>query len=513
MAWSAALLEYLEGDRSAEVWLVEVYQSSSEPGADGYTMSNCAGYGDEVLVAGPPRISGARVTPVVWSSTIGACSIQLVGDLSTAMQHIARGTVCRVLLGRPTVPTGRLLWGQPGLPFETVFWGQVWSLTGSAPSYVLELRDPIQAIDGRMAIGVTELFSGLGATTLTADAAAADTTLTVASTTNWVYDQFGSGYGLLKIENEYIAFTGTTATTFTGCIRGSLGTTADAYVIGDAVAGVALLQGHPLDVARRVLLSHSEAGNGAFDTYDYRWGLAIRQTLVDVEDIERWKVIVAVASGSYVWNVVSETIQDAPGSWLTGMLSRAGLFLTTRHGLLTIRAATSPLVTLGDPPLLDLTITDDDIVAGWGSINVEAWASEYNVEYLLVAATTESGTTTTSATGDGLYAATLPAARLIEYDVSDLVRQNESEVRTEMLNRLALMAQRVPEAVTFTAAGMRLAQLTPGDVVYFETTRAGLRFAYPPRRCWVAQVSPDWSRNTVQVRVLAYPGTFEEFES
>jgi len=505
MAWSPGLLAYLERDRAAEVWLVEVYQSNSEPGADGYTMSSCAGYGDEVLIAGPPRISGARVTPVSWSSTIGACSIQLVGDLSTAMQHIARGSVCRVSLGRPNV--------RPPVPDEVIFWGQVWSLTGTAPSYTLELRDPIQAIDGRMSKTTLELFSGMGATTLTVNAAAGDVTLTVTSTANWVWDQNGSGLGLIKIASEYILFTGTTATTFTGCTRAALGSTAAAYVVGDAVAGVVYLNGHPLDIARRVLLSHSELGNGAFSTYDYRWGLAIRQTLVDVEDVERWKAIVGVATGTYLWGVVSETIQDAPGSWLTGILSRAGMFLTTRHGLLTIRAATSPLITLGDPPLLDLTITDDDIVAGWGSINVEAWASEYGVEYLLVAVTTQSGTTTTSATDDGYYAATLPAARLIEYDVSDLVRANESEVRTEMINRLALMARRVPEAVTFTAAGMRLAQLTPGDVVYFGTTRAGLRFAYPPRRCWVSQVSPDWSRNTVQVRVLAYPGTHEEFES
>src|SRR3990167_7332674 len=83
MAWSHDFLAYIEGDRRAEVWLVEVYQSGSEPGADGYTMSSCAGYGDEVRIAGPPRISGGRVTPVAWSSTIGACSIPLVGPLTT----------------------------------------------------------------------------------------------------------------------------------------------------------------------------------------------------------------------------------------------------------------------------------------------------------------------------------------------------------------------------------------------------------------------------------------------
>lgn len=509
MAWSHHTLAYLEGDRFGEVWLVEVYQSGSEPGADGYAMSNIDGYGDEVLLAGAPRISGARVTPVTWSSTVGACSIPLAGNLTAAMQHLARGTVCRVLMGRPGVATA---------DFETIFWGQVWSLTGSGAAYTLELRDPIQAIDGRMARDVPQLFNGLPNTTLTADPGAGGTTLDVAATGGWSWDQDGEGIGLVKIESEYITFTGLTATTFTGCTRGALGTTAAAHAIGVTVSAVAYLKGHPLDIVRRVLLTHADAGNSAWDDYPVSWGLGIRQTLVDLDDIADWKAgIVTVAAGSYVWGVVSETIQESPGSWLTSMLSRAGLFFTVRQGLLTVRAACSPLVSLGDPPLLSLTITDDDIVAGWASINTEAWASEYSVEYLLVSATTEASSSTTAASGDGSFAATLPAARLIDYDVSDLVRSNETEVQTEMLNRLALMAQRVPEAITITCAGMRLAQLTPGDVVYFSSSRAGIRWEYVDgtagRRCWVAQVSPDWDRNTVQLRLLAYPATSEVFES
>ena len=521
MAWSHDFLAYIEGDRRAEVWLVEVYQSGSEPGADGYTMSSCAGYGDEVRIAGPPRISGGRVTPVAWSSTIGACSIPLVGPLTTAMQHLARGTVCRVLLAHI----------EPGIApvWEVIFWGQVWSITGGGVSYALELRDPLQAIDGRMARDVPALFQGLPNTYLTADPGAGGVTLNVGSTGGWTWDQLGEGIGLVKIDSEYITFTGLTATTFTGCTRGALGTPAAAHptpvydigpplVQGATVSCIPYLKGHPLDIVRRVLLSHPDAGNSEWDDYPVNWGLGIRQTLVDIDDIGDWKRdIVKVASGTYQWGVVSETIQESPGSWLTGMLSRAGLFLTTRHGLLTCRAATSPLITIGDPPLLGLTITDTDIVAGWAAITTEAWASEYSVEYLLVSATTEASSSTTAASGDGSFAATLPAARLIDYDVSDLVRSNEAEVQTEMLNRLALMAQRIPEAITFTSAGMRLAQLTPGDVVYFSSARAGIRWTYTDgtvgRRCWVAQVSPDWSRNTVQVRLLAYPATSDVFES
>ena len=55
-------------------------------------------------------------------------------------------------------------------------------------------------------------------TTLTADTFAADKTLNVTSTTGWP-----DTYGLLKIGNEIITYTGKTDTTFTGCARGFSG--------------------------------------------------------------------------------------------------------------------------------------------------------------------------------------------------------------------------------------------------------------------------------------------------
>ena len=57
-----------------------------------------------------------------------------------------------------------------------------------------------------------------GTTNLPADISASDTTITVASTKG-----FPSSYGLIKIDDEIISYTGKTDTTFTGCIRGFSG--------------------------------------------------------------------------------------------------------------------------------------------------------------------------------------------------------------------------------------------------------------------------------------------------
>ena len=60
----------------------------------------------------------------------------------------------------------------------------------------------------------------VGVTTISAGISTSDTTITVPSTKG-----FPSEYGLLKIDDEIISYTGITSTTFTGCIRGFSGIT------------------------------------------------------------------------------------------------------------------------------------------------------------------------------------------------------------------------------------------------------------------------------------------------
>ncbi len=63
---------------------------------------------------------------------------------------------------------------------------------------------------------VPEVISGT--TSLSADITSSDTTITVTSTKG-----YPSSYGLIKIDDEIISYTGKTETTFTGCIRGFSG--------------------------------------------------------------------------------------------------------------------------------------------------------------------------------------------------------------------------------------------------------------------------------------------------
>lgn len=69
-------------------------------------------------------------------------------------------------------------------------------------------------------------------TALTANAGSADSTIQVADTSA---PGFASANGVLTIDSEQILYTGKTATTFTGCVRGFNGSTAAAHTSGAPV--------------------------------------------------------------------------------------------------------------------------------------------------------------------------------------------------------------------------------------------------------------------------------------
>lgn len=82
------------------------------------------------------------------------------------------------------------------------------------------------------------------------------TTITVDSTTGFLLPaDAGTLKTYIKIDDEIIEYTGTTSTTFTGCVRGSLGTTAAAHDDDQDVNSFYELNGTALDLALKLMLS------------------------------------------------------------------------------------------------------------------------------------------------------------------------------------------------------------------------------------------------------------------
>ena len=127
------------------------------------------------------------------------------------------------------------------------------------------------------------IFKGLSK--LTADCSAGDATLNVVSTA--AFPAATGGVCYLRIGDEAISYTGKTATSFTGCARGQLGSVAAAHTADDEVLNFVVLQGHPLTLALQILTSTGLGTNGPYDTLPACAGLGIAQDLVDIATFEQ----------------------------------------------------------------------------------------------------------------------------------------------------------------------------------------------------------------------------------
>jgi hypothetical protein len=89
---------------------------------------------------------------------------------------------------------------------------------------------------------------GPGRTTVTVDPGSGGTTVTVTDTSSFIDDNSSAISQLIQIDSEIILFTGYTSTTFTGCTRGYMGTTAAAHSIGAVVTPMGSAAACPIDL-------------------------------------------------------------------------------------------------------------------------------------------------------------------------------------------------------------------------------------------------------------------------
>lgn len=82
-----------------------------------------------------------------------------------------------------------------------------------------------------------------------------DTSCTVLNTSGMIPSNTANVISYVRINDEIIKYTGVTATTITGMIRGQFGTAATAHDLGDSVETVYNITDAPLDMALRLMLS------------------------------------------------------------------------------------------------------------------------------------------------------------------------------------------------------------------------------------------------------------------
>ena len=504
MAWSAAFLTELENRTRSLCLLLEVYEVYHEPQV-AWSVGSHPGLGDAAgLLLTGLSAQGSTVEARAWTSTIGAWSVEVAGDLAEICAHLTRGTIVRLRAG---------FQGWSAVDFETIAIGQVRNITGTPPAWVIQVYDLYSAFRQTLEVtrGLNYLFADVGNTTiLTLAYTPGDGTLFVTSTAG--FDMF-DGLGVVLITPSsgdpfYLSYTGTTATTFTGLTSGLLGTTAVTSALGDVVADVAYLEGHPLDLARQIIASR-DGTNGPWDVRSD--GLGISDDLIDHDDIEAYRdTVMVVSSGTYAWQYAQTArVEDGYG-WLESWLAAGAMVLAVRQGLLTIRAVQDSLTA---PYHSGITITDRDVAA---FEDYEAFETSHLPEYTFMQVSALLANSGASWPTSASTAATLPQSETLEYDVRDRAHANAGPICNEQHARVEESSGRVPERLVMRCVGLRLAQLAILDVVTLNlTTRIASRrdgaLGFPGREAVVEEVSPDWAGGRVRVAVWVYPESDDAF--
>jgi hypothetical protein len=509
MAWSARFIEELAAPVRTPIWIFEAVSAGDAPIGAPVRFSSAPGYGDHLLLGlRGVRVQGQTLSPSTCSTTIGAFTVEIVGDAGALFANITKGTVCLVRLGFS---------GWAESDFEIVALGQVVNFRrGRALRWDVECRDLFSAARSRLSLtpGELALFYDLdkGATTyLISDYTVGDTTIEEGSASDWFQRETG-GVGAVIIDNGsdtpfYLLWDGRT-----GSLRDvyepsaeHFGTTRVDAPAGSSVLPSAYLSGHPCDVVRRLLTSGS--GTGTYDDYPDAWGIGIPDFFLDHEDIETFRDSVVVpSSGAWSWDlIVTEPVTDGL-AWIQGELARAGMFLAMRQGLITVRALQAQGTTTYAYHT-NLTITDEDIadVLEWEAFDSDAGDEAAEVE---VTTLDESLATETTATDEDPV--TLPAEETRAFDLGSRVWSNRGAVRAEVLARVQESALRLPERLRLRLVPLSWAQLAPGDPVFLTTSQISGRLdggAYDGRGAIVVEVSPDYIGGYVDVALLVYPQT------
>lgn len=192
-------------------------------------------------------------------SSMTVCLIDKNGEIT---ELITPGEVVEDILGRKA----KIFLGFQGTNYPddyiTVFRGIIDSIESEAGRVKLNISHPDQKKRQQIFNKIETKLNGAINNSVT--------TITVDSTTNFLTPVNGpSGANdtslkfYIRIDNEIIRYTGVTATTFTGCTRGQLGTTAAAHDDDSTVNSFYRLTGNAIDLSLKLMLS---GWNGYFAT-------------------------------------------------------------------------------------------------------------------------------------------------------------------------------------------------------------------------------------------------------
>jgi hypothetical protein len=532
MPWSSRFVDALRAGQSPRLFRVEfdhhmtgISRSAHLSGVPGDPS------GPLVLSARAPSVSGTSIGPGSWSPSWGAASVDVVGPdfASAVLPRLRRGALCTVFAG---------FTGWTPAEFQPIFRGTLRGITGNARNaWTLELWDVLAGYRTRQTTDPGSypdpanpsqfpLFWDLSVpVALTTAYLPGDAFLDVtdAAPCNGDRDPPSSPGALVRISPAgggapfYLPWTSKVGNQLQGvAAAGVLGTTAIAAASGSTVQPVAWLRGHPVELARRLLLSGLTDRTSAWNQWPSSWcfGHGFRESWIDLADMLIQEALIVVDSsgtpGRYSWEVVQESPVDDAIGWFQGLLSAAGIWLVQRQGQITVRACQDADGAGGAQPngtifRGNVTITEADLIAveGW-----EGWAASSPYVAGVSAVLTSQGQK-----GRGAARVdSLPAVDVVQHNQTGTIRSaaDWEAMADGDLFRLQKWDLSAPEVLSLSLRFWPAAGLVAGDVlrVHLPALRGRLPSTvngYRNREGTVLVASPDWGGQSVRVQIAIQP--------
>ena len=526
MTWSAQFSEDLQAQSLAPVFVLHVLKYAGTPGRQFYAASS-GDYGYPEIIGSNVSIGGSSVTPVGWRYTHGTCSIQIVGDSITDLAKAAkRGAIAVLKMGFPGYSLAEL---------QPIYTGRVNTILGRGPVWTLELWDGTSLLTSRLNVGYTpsyrsnemNLFSNVGAsTTLTGDYAPGDSVLNLTDASIMEEASITGKNGAVYVDPKggvdpfFLTYDGKTGNQLQSVTTSDvLGTARVAATVaaGATVTNSAYLLGTPAETFLRLLVSGSGT-SASYDVYPASWGYGLPSDLIDGTDIIstlialRWRL----GTGNTYEIAFAQTAQITNSwEWLSDWFSKLGLVPVQRHGLITLRPVQDP----SDPAVFsEMTITDMDIetVDEWVAYGPDVPAEYVQARTIISQSVSPFAMVARLTTMSNPQ--TLPVADRLTYDNSDKYASFSAQVATELRDRLgpwgtgrsvSTTGSGLPEQVTITCSGLRLAGLSVLDVVQVTTDEirggrlASTQDGWDAQPCMVLSCSPDFASGRVTLTLAA----------
>lgn len=153
--------------------------------------------------------------------------------------------------------------------------------------------------------------------------------------------------GLVKIDDEFISYTGVSGNQITGCVRGEQGSIPASHSLGSDVFFCEVISGNPIDILLGLLIS--PAGGGPYSTYDD--GGNIDENLVDVSEFEEIRDEFFVGQ---TYNFVLYQIDNLKQFIENEILSPAGIRLrSNNNSKIGLGILNKPVINVDAPDLDD----------------------------------------------------------------------------------------------------------------------------------------------------------------